>query len=138
MEFIRDNLKRYESDILELLDTHTAVIYSEPYGAGFTTTWNFGINPADRRIVDFLLNNGKIIDFCYDWGDRFPKIEVKIGENEMKSFLEDDLRLGRVFLGCLCDPLTITFLPKGTKYRLNEYDGSESIEVLNTSSWMEA
>lgn len=100
---------------LELLDAHTAIVHSEYFGAGFSTNWNFNISPVDRRIVDFLLNNGKIIDFCYDWGDRFPKIEVKIGENEMKSFLEGDLRLGKVFLGCLDDPLTITFLPKRNK-----------------------
>jgi hypothetical protein len=34
------------------------------------------------------------------------------------------------------DSLEIAWLPEGTLFRINEYDGSESIEVKEEMDWM--
>jgi len=42
-----------------------------------------------------------------------------------------------MYLGGLED-LEVKWLPIGTKFRIDEYDGSESIELLGDIDWLEA
>ena len=97
----------------------TPVMISTSFGAGFST-WCYG-SATDATLITYLFNtypqeldtyycDSSEHEFdCYKFENRplFPK--------EMNGFLDDDI--------------TVVLIPKGTAYRINEYDGQESIEI---------
>lgn len=92
-------------------DGKVAVLYSPGYGAGWFS-WH---------------NN---IDLVYD-----PRIVhyVETGEKELIiSYVEEmypDTYCGGV------EDLEIEWMPEGTRFRINEYDGNESIEYEQDVGW---
>ena len=94
-------------------DGQVAILYSPGFGAGWYT-WN-----TDRQdliycpfIVEKILNKEPLID---------SEIEQKIGS--------------AVYLGGLKD-VKIKWVDQGTLFKINEYDGSESIELKESNNWM--
>ena len=91
------------------------VLISPGYGAGWST-WEGNELAFDKRIIDAF--------------------EKGITENEMEELC---VKLGykRPYMGGF-DDLEVVEVPKGTIFRIHEYDGYESIETLNMDEWITA
>jgi len=92
-----------------------AVLYSPGFGAGWYT-WN-------QEMPEILFD---------------PAI-VKLVENNKWDELETyvTLKYPDIYDGGLRD-LKVMWLPVGAEFQVNEYDGSESIEVKENVRWMVA
>lgn len=107
----------------------TAVLYSTGYGAGWST-WNCTEIALDKRVVAHVMTNSNVyLNDGYDM-----ECEYLGTEKDMKEFLAsigyDDVYCGGV------TGLRMRWLPKGTAFRINEYDGAESIEILDMNTWL--
>jgi len=97
-------------------DGKTAVLISPPWGAGFST-WN-----SPEMAIDFDL----IEAFLADDISRFEYIlNEKYNENG-----------GLYFTGF--EKLRVEWVEEGQRFRINEYDGSEDVEVFNEADWFVA
>lgn len=82
-----------------------AVAYSPGFGAGWTT-WNSEISPFEPKVIKMIQ-------------------QKKQGEiNE--EWCEKNLGIKNVYCGG-ADELTIEWIPRGERFYIDEYDGSESI-----------
>ena len=94
-----------------------AIIYSPGFGGGWST-WSNGSNEQERLfdpdIVNALLK-----------GESRQAIQAIADKNypEDCNSVKD---------------LTVKWLEEGTLFRVHEYDGSESIEVMVDLSWIQA
>jgi hypothetical protein len=97
-------------------DGKVAVLYSPGFGAGWST-WDS------------------------DYGEEliFDPMMVKYVEEDNYDALYAyaAMRYPSAYTGGLGD-LTIAWLPEGTLFRIEEYDGSESIETLGDTDWIKA
>ncbi len=87
-------------------DGKVAVLYSPGFGAGWST-WNTGHKEFllfDRRLVKFVEN--KNFDGLCDY---------------IENLYDNHIYLGGAY------DLQIAWLDEGTRFRIREYDGSESI-----------
>ena len=102
-------MEKYYNDKEEV-----AVLYSPKYGAGWYS-WNEGIKDIvfDKRIVQMILD----------------------GNTVTHEFMEN---LGYDGYWGGAKNLAIEWLPKGTIFEIEEYDGYESVHVLGTRSYLEA
>ena len=91
-------------------DGKVAVIYSPGFGAGWST-WNTDCPDCDT--------NAELAQCILDGGDREAIARKHYPE---------------AYFGGL-DNAEIEWLPEGTNYRIDEYDGSESIEVEHHVKW---
>lgn len=89
------------------------VLISPGYGAGWSTWEGKGL-ATDIRIIDAF--------------------ERGISALEMQELCAD-LGYGDVYMGGFKN-LTVVEIPKGTIFRIKEYDGFESIEVFDDSDWL--
>jgi hypothetical protein len=90
-----------------------AVLYSPGFGAGWYT-WNY-----------------EYPEILFD-----PAI-VKLVEKEMFEELETyvTLKYPDIYTGGMKD-LKVEWIPEGTEFKVNEYDGSESIELKENENWL--
>ncbi len=90
-----------------------AVLYSPGFGAGWYT-WNTGSPEIifDPTIVKFVEKE--------KW-------------DELKVYVE--LKYPDIYTGGMED-LKVVWIPEGTLFKINEYDGSESIELKENDSWI--
>lgn len=95
-------VERYYNENNEL-----GVLVSYGYGAGWST-WNDKELAYDKRIVEKWLEN--------------------VSADEMCDFVES-LGYDRPYMGGYKN-LDLKFVPRGTLFRIHEYDGYESIETL--------
>ena len=86
-----------------------AVLYSPGFGAGWYS-WN------DKKE---LLFHPKLIEM----------VENNKQSEITKQWIEENLGINNVYCGGAGD-LQIKWLDEGTAFIINEYDGSESIEIL--------
>ena len=95
-------------------DGKVAVLYSPGYGAGWYSWHDVEALIYDPRVVHY----------------------VETGEKELiTSYVEavyPDVYCGGV------DDLQIEWVPEGTRFRINEYDGSESLEFEEDVGWIVA
>jgi hypothetical protein len=91
------------------------VLISPGYGAGWST-WEGADLATDPRLI--------------------KAFERGISALEMQELCAD-LGYGDVYMGGFKN-LTIVEVPKGTIFRIKEYDGFESIEVFDDSDWLRA
>lgn len=117
-------------------DGKAAVIVSHEFGAGFSSWYNKDM-AVDGRIVKWLYDN------CNVFSDEKEEDEdyIKVPKDIIKDFKEflDSIGYKDVHLFCLHNGrngLSIHYLPVGTIFRINEYDGAESIEVFDTKSYI--
>lgn len=91
------------------------VLISPGYGAGWSTWEGAGL-ATDARLIEAF--------------------ERGISALEMQELCAD-LGYGDVYMGGFKN-LTVVEVPKGTIFRIKEYDGFESIEVFDDSDWLYA
>lgn len=96
-------------------DGQVAVIYSPKYGGGWST-WN----PKHPEI----LFDPAIVDFVEK--EQWEELQVYV-----------TLRYPDVYVGGI-EGLTIEWIPEGSFFRVNEYDGAETIETRNEIRWVQA
>lgn len=94
-------------------DGLVAVLYSPGYGAGWYS-WN--------REHPEILFDPDIVNF----------VEAKKWE-ELQVYVT--LKYPEIYTGGL-DDLQIAWIPKGTGFRIDEYDGNESIELQDQVEWI--
>ena len=95
-------------------DGKTAVLVSPGFGAGFST-WNKPEMAVDFDLVEAFLK-GDMTRFAYI-------VNEKYGENTYHGGVPN---------------LTVKWVDEGKKFRIEEYDGSESIEVFDEEVWFTA
>ncbi len=93
-----------------------AVLISPGYGAGWST-WNSGKTELlfDPTIVDLVLSEAEP-----------EKLEAYI-----------DLKYPEAYTGGVGD-LIVKWVPEGAKFRINEYDGAESLVLESQVEWFVA
>ena len=92
-----------------------AVLYSPGFGAGWST-WN-------QELPELV----------------FEPAIVKIVETDQWAEMETyvSLKYPGIYKGGMKD-LAVAWLPVGTEFQINEYDGAESIEIKGEVKWMTA
>ena len=99
-----------------------AVLYSPGYGAGWRT-WNDDYGDAilfDPWIVDVLLSD-----------------EYTRDEKTQRILAHCAVKYPDAYTGGVED-LCIEWIPQGTAFRIEEYDGNENIEYRDTTDWITA
>ena len=94
-----------------------AVLYSPGFGAGWST-WN---NTFPQCLFD---------------PDIVRMVEKEDDPHQIESFAES--KYGEDFYGGGAEDLRILWLPEGTEFIVNEYDGSESIQTKENIGWIKA
>ena len=94
-------------------DGHVAVLVSGGYGAGWST-WG-SVSVFDPDMVEAV-----------ERGDS-PEQLVALAET-----LYPEEYVGGA------EQLSVRWIPEGTLFRIEEYDGSESLELASNVQWMEA
>ena len=107
-----------------------AVIYSPGFGAGWYT-WNMG--KTDEDILQ-LIFDPTLVEYVRamnspDCSDKNKYIL------DIERYAEEIFPEG--YFGGASD-LRIEWMPIGTEFQINEYDGSESINYKNEIRWMKA
>lgn len=96
-------------------DGKVAVLYSPGFGAGWST-W------AWDGEAESLAMNAKIVEaFLAGGGEAATRVAEELHPDVYTGGAED---------------LSVEWIAKGTAFRINEYDGNESIEVLDISNFM--
>ena len=98
-------------------DGKVAVVYSPGYGAGWST-WN-----PDH--AELLLFDSEIAQAVID-GDTARAAEIATAKTEAAG--------SEAYTGG-ADQLQVAWFCKGTRFRIDEYDGSESIVLLDRESY---
>ena len=101
-------------------DGKVAVLISPGFGAGWYT-WHR---------VEELLFDPKVVEM----------LEAKSKLDDIEKYCEDTYGKGPekyIYLGGL-DKLEVFWLPVGTLFRIDEYDGSETLQVKEDMHWMVA
>ena len=96
-------------------DGQVAVVYSPEYGAGW-----YSWNPNHLEI----LFDPAIVEFIEK--DQSEELEVYV-----------TLRYPGIYDGGMVG-LKIEWIPEGSFFRVNEYDGAESIELRDAVKWIQA
>jgi hypothetical protein len=92
-----------------------AVLYSPGFGAGWST-WN--------QELPELVFEPAIVQFVET--DQWAEMETYVS-----------LKYPDIYKGGMKD-LAVAWLPVGTEFQINEYDGAESIEIKGEVKWMTA
>ena len=93
-------------------DGMVAILYSPGYGAGWSSWTHYPECIFDPETVEWVMNYKR---------ESPPNWKEKFGED-----FYDGGALG----------LTVMWLPIGTMFRINEYDGSETIEICGEEEWV--
>jgi hypothetical protein len=97
------------------LDGKVAVLYSPGFGAGWYT-WN--------QTVPQILFDPAIV-----------KMVEKEQWDKLKTYVT--LKYPDIYTGGM-DGLKVAWIPEGTLFKINDYDGSESIELKENEDWLVA
>jgi hypothetical protein len=97
-----------------------AVLYSPGFGAGWYT-WHHNLELVFHPAIVAMVEQGREDEINEEW------MVENLGMNE------DDVP----YLGGAED-LTIAWLDEGTSFKINEYDGSESIQERESVNWIHA
>ena len=110
-------LQEYRMDKV-IVDGKVAVLVSHGFGAGWST-WND---------VEEMLYDPYIVLMLSDLRDGGSIDEDRLSNYCTAKYGENVCLLG--FGG-----LTVHWIPEGTAFRINEYDGAESLELRDESHW---
>lgn len=99
-----------------------AVLVSDGYGAGWYT-WEHDERMLFDPILAEMLEDGRAVDGDPVWLDKIEEVAKQ--------------RYPNAYLGGL-DGLAVHWVPIGTRFRIDEYDGSESLVTENEHSWITA
>ena len=98
-------------------DGRVAVLYSPDYGAGWST-W------ASQDIREAVMFDPAIVELVEQ--EKLEELEVYV-----------TLKYPNMFTGGLRD-LQIEWMPEGTQFIINDYDGNESIQTRDSTDWYTA
>ena len=98
-----------------VVDGKVAILYSPGFGAGWYT-WN--------QEVPEILFDPAIVQFIHM--DKWA---------ELKTYVA--LKYPDIYTGGL-DDLKVAWIPEGTLFRVDDYDGNESIELKENDNWIVA
>ena len=105
---------------------YVGVVVSRGFGAGWST-WN-GCDPCDGDFIQYLIDNGKVDN--EDDETWYVDIEQEIVEEffngNNKPYCDG------------ADGFVIEWLEEGTRFRIDGYDGAESIEIFDPDYYMTA
>lgn len=107
--------------------TKVAVLVSHGYGAGWST-WNNSELAYDKRVVEFWLahkDNEKFMEEI----DSFSYYEIK----EAEEFFES-IGYSHIYFGGF-NQIELEWVPIGCRWRIDEYDGAENLEILNMDNY---
>lgn len=117
-------------------ENSTGVLISYGFGAGWST-WNkdYPELAYDKRVIEFWLSHKDDKKFnhdvtSYEHNDANSKVLDFLRSLE---YVDDDAHI------CLLgwDDIDLEFVPNGQLFRIDEYDGAESIELFDDSDgWM--
>jgi hypothetical protein len=93
-----------------------AVIYSPGFGAGWYS-WHG---------IEELLFDPELVDM----------IERGAGEDQIKQHCEEHYRNGHDTYWGGADQLSVAWVTEGTVFRIDEYDGNESIVIQDDDNWV--
>ena len=102
-------------------DEHTIVLYSPSYGEG----WSSGV-PAN--IAHQLLFDSRIILFL-------SSCDYTCDDKTYYEFMKSIMSHPRIPSFETFKNLYIKYIPENTMFRINEYDGAESVEIFNPKSY---
>jgi hypothetical protein len=94
-------------------DGKVGVLVSRGYGAGWST-WG-SVSVFEPELVEAVERGEK------------PEVLLEIADR----LYPDEYNGG-------AEDLTVVWLPQGTAFRINEYDGAESLEIMEAVRWLEA
>jgi len=108
-------------------DGQVAVLISRGYGAGWST-WNDDypqmlFDPFIAQVISESTND-----------DPEYRITASVYQKLMTYCA---LKYPDAYLGGLAD-LVVVWLPRGEVFRVEDYDGSESIQTIEKTSWIRA
>lgn len=106
-------------------DGRVAILYSPGFGAGWFT-WHR---------VEELLRDPEVVHLV-ECRQKAPPEEAAYYTEKIEEYCTNTYGKNHYYGGA--DDLAIEWIELGDKFRINEYDGSESIEYLTNSVWMQA
>ena len=92
-----------------------AVLVSPGFGAGWST-WNYPAVAYDKRVVEYWLTH-----------------KTENNDQAVYDFMES-IGYHQVYCGGWND-IELEWIPKGVKWRIDEYDGNESIIFYEKEEW---
>jgi len=105
-----------------------AILYSPGFGAGWST---WATASAEELLFDpGLVELVEARDAVFD-----DKVKYKAARAALDAYAA--IKWPEVYIGGL-DDVVIEWIPQGTRFRINEYDGSESVEILDPDAFMMA
>jgi len=96
-----------------------AVLVSHGYGAGWST-WESDERMLFDPVLAEMLEDGRAVEGDAAWLKKIEKVAKE--------------RYPDAYLGGL-DGLTVHWVPEGSRFRIEEYDGAESIVFENEYRW---
>ena len=114
-------------------DNHIAVLVSPGYGAGWST-WGDRNLAVDKRVVEFYLQHKDDKVYIDKLHHTLPSESNVLRE---ASELFKSWGYEHVYFGGFGD-IEIEWVPIGTAFRIQEYDGNEWIEYVNNIDYITA
>lgn len=108
-------------------DGKVAVLYSPGFGAGWST-WSLSHG-------DGLIFEPQIVTLVEDRDE--GRITTEQLVELVEAYCERTYGKNEVYCGGV-DDLQIEWIAEGTQFKINEYDGSESIEYKENDYWVTA
>ena len=108
-------------------DGNIAVLVSHGYGAGWSTS-NERDLAFDKRVVEFYLKHKDDQEWMKNI-NIFGSVEESLAERYFKSIGYQDVYFGGF------NQITIEWIPKGTAFRICQYDGNEYVEFRDEIPW---
>lgn len=110
--------------------TEVAILISAGFGAGWSS-WNTIELAYDKRVVEYWLAHK-------DDEEWMAAIDKFLENNAIQQQAKNDFAMmgyPNVYFGGFND-IKLIWVPIGTKFRINEYDGAESIYTEDMDNWV--
>lgn len=110
--------------------TAFGVLVSYGFGAGFST-WSEHELAYDRRVIEFWLAHKN----DERWMREVERYNPESPEHKEACAFFNEIGLDDCpYMGGFPD-CDLEWVPVGARFRINEYDGAESLEIENEGSW---
>ena len=112
--------------------TEVAILVSPGYGAGWST-WNDDALAYDKRVVEFWLahkDNEEFMEEIDSSSSYYGKIPTL---KEVEDFFES-IGYSNIYFGGF-NQIELAWVPIGCRWRIDEYDGSDALEILDMDNY---